>query len=169
MAVYNIKTQLEGINIMGYSKKHSDWGILILRIGIGLAFALVYGWPKISGGPDFWVKLGSAMGNLGINFAPAFWGFMSSITEFGGGILLIIGLFTRPVAFFMAFNLLVAMIQHLIHHDPWNIVIHPIELFIVFTALLFFGAGKYSLDYFISGKKHIIIKKVDEPLTKTVD
>src|SRR5205809_662485 len=102
---------------MEYTKKHHDWGILLLRIGIGLAFALVYGYPKITGGPDFWIKLGSAMGNLGINFAPEFWGFMSALTEFGGGILLILGLLTRPVAFLMAFNMIVAMMQHFTHKD----------------------------------------------------
>src|SRR5947199_8222098 len=129
---------------MEYTKKYHNWGILLLRIGIGLAFVLVYGYAKITGGPDFWAKLGGAMGNLGINFAPEFWGFMSALTEFGGGILLVLGLFTRPVAFFMGFNMVVAMTQHFTHKDPWNIVILPIMLFTVFVSLLFLGGGRFS-------------------------
>lgn len=150
---------------MNYVKKHHDWGILALRIGIGLAFLLVYGYPKITGGPDLWMKLGSSMSNFGINFAPEFWGFMSALTEFGGAILIILGLFTRPAAFFMAFNMLVAMSTHFKALDPWNKVIHPIELFTVFLALLIMGGGRFSIDYFISRKKHIGIKTVDEPVT----
>src|SRR5437773_3362504 len=145
---------------MKYVKKHHDWGILLIRVGIGLAFVLVYGYPLISGGSEQWAKLGGAMGNLGINFAPEFWGFMSALTEFGGGILLIIGLFTRPVAAFMAFNMVVAMSQHFTHKDPWNIVMHPIELFTVLAALLIFGAGRFSLDFLISNSRLIKVKVV---------
>src|SRR5438105_9170298 len=131
---------------MEYTKKYHNWGILLLRIGIGMAFVLVYGYPLISGGTEVWTKLGSAMGNLGINFAPEFWGFMSALTQFGGGILLVFGLLTRPVAFFMGFNMVVAMTQHFTHKDPWNIVILPIMLISVFVSLLLFGGGRFSLD-----------------------
>jgi putative oxidoreductase len=135
------------------SKKHTDLGILILRIGIGLAFALVYGQPKMWGGPEFWTMLGGAMKNFGITFAPEFWGFVSSLTEFGGGILLVLGLFTRPAAAFMAINMIVAMTTHFKALDPWYKVITPIEMFTVFLALLFLGAGRCSLDYLIFGKR----------------
>jgi len=151
---------------MEYIKKNNDFGILILRIGIGLAFVLVFGYPKITGGPDFWLKLGQAMGNLGITFAPQFWGFMSALTEFGGGILLILGLFTRPVAFFMAFNMVIATTSLLIQKISWNMVIHPIELSTVFIAILIIGGGRFSIDYLISRRRHIKVKTVDTPVTK---
>ena len=131
---------------LSFLSKYKDFGLFILRLGIGLGFMLVHGWPKISGGPEFWVKQGASMGNLGIHFAPLFWGFMSSITEFGGGALLILGLFTRPVAFFMMCNMIVAITFHLTHLDPWARVIYPIEMISVFIALFFTGPGKLSLD-----------------------
>ncbi len=139
--------------VKNFLNKYSDAGILFLRIGIGFAFIFVHGWGKIMGGPELWGKLGGSMANLGITFAPVFWGFMAAISEFGGGILILLGLFTRPASAFMAFTMLVAFIQHSSKLDPWNRTIYPMEMFAVFMALLFIGAGKYSIDALISRKK----------------
>jgi putative oxidoreductase len=141
---------------MKFFDKNKDLGILILRIGVGLSFILVHGLPKITGGPEFWTRLGGAMGNLGITFAPNFWGLMSAFAEFGGGILILLGLFTRPAAAFMAFNMFVATLSHFVRLDPWGRVITPIELGSVFLGLIFIGAGKYSLDYIISKRKETV-------------
>ncbi|MBL8006054.1 MAG: DoxX family protein [Ignavibacteria bacterium] len=133
--------------INGFLENNKDFGILIMRLAVGCAFVFVYGLMKIQGGTGLWNKLGGSMSNVGINFAPEFWGFMASVSEFGGGILIILGLFTRTSAFFMAMTMLMAAIQHLVKLDPWNKVIVPVELFSVFIALLFIGPGIYSLDY----------------------
>ncbi len=133
--------------------KYSDAGILFIRIGVGLGFIFVHGWGKIMGGPALWEKIGGAMSIYGINFAQTFWGFMASATEFGGGILLILGLFTRPASAFLAFTMLTAFIVHTSKLDPWSKSIYPMELFVVFMGLLFIGAGKYSIDALISKKK----------------
>ena len=135
-----------------FLENNKDIGILVLRFTIGIAFALIYGLPKMQGGPEFWTKIGAAMSNLGITFAPAFWGFLASFSEFGGGILLILGLFIRPAAAFMAFTMVVAAAQHLSVQDPWYNVITPLNMLAVFIALIFFGAGKYSIDALISGR-----------------
>jgi putative oxidoreductase len=136
-----------------FFSKHSDAGILIMRVGIGIAFIAAHGWAKITGGPALWAKIGTAMSRYGITFAPEFWGFMASISEFGGGILILLGLFTRPAAFFMAFTMLTAALQHLSRLDPWSRVIHPVEMLSVFIAIIFIGAGKYSLDAVLFKKK----------------
>lgn len=93
------------------------------------------------------------MANLGITFAPAFWGFMASLAEFGGGISLVLGLFTRTTSAYLAFTMFVAFIQHTSKLDPWARAIYPMEMFSVFMALLFLGAGKYSLDSLLFRKK----------------
>jgi len=139
--------------IKNFLSRHSDAGILIMRIGIGIAFIFTHGWAKITGGPALWAKIGTAMSNLGLTFAPTFWGLMASLSEFGGGMLILLGLFTRPAASFMAFTMLVASIQHLSRLDPWSRVIYPMEMFSVFVALIFIGAGKYSLDAILFKKK----------------
>ncbi len=139
--------------IKNFLSKYSDAGILFIRIGIGFSFIFVHGWGKISGGPAMWEKIGSAMGNYGLSFAPTFWGFMASVSEFGGGILILLGLFTRPASAFMAFTMLTAFMVHTSKLDPWNKAIYPMEMFAVFMGLLFIGAGKYSIDALISKKK----------------
>ena len=132
--------------------KHKDIGILLLRLTTGAGFVFVHGEGKMFGGPELWTKLGRAMSNYGISFYPAFWGFMAGFTEFFGGILLILGLFTRPAAGLMAFTMLTAAIVHLSRLDPWNKVITPIEMLGIFLCLLFVGAGKYSLDKLVFKK-----------------
>lgn len=136
--------------LKNFLNRNRDLGILFIRISVGLAFVLVYGRDKLFLGPEFWIKIGGAMSNFGITFAPAFWGFLSSSTEFIGGILFVLGLFTRPVAFCMAFNMFVAAVTHFAAHDPWSRPILPIQLFSIFIAMIIFGGGKYSLDYLIS-------------------
>lgn len=139
--------------ISNFFNKYKDAGNLFLRIGIGVAFIFTHGYAKITGGPELWEKLGGSMANFGITFAPVFWGFMAAASEFVGGILILLGLFTRPAAAFMAFTMLAAFMQHASMLDPWARAIYPVELFSVFMCLLFIGGGKYSLDALFFKKK----------------
>lgn len=133
--------------------KYKDFGILIARLGVGLGYLFVHGWGKILKGPELWEKLGSVMNNLGITYIHVFWGFMASISEFGGGILLILGLFTRTASSFMAFTMIVAAVNHFSKLDPWSRVIYPVEMFSVLFLFIFIGAGKFSLDNILFKKK----------------
>jgi len=125
-------------------------GLLIIRLGIGLSFAFNHGYSKISGGPDLWEKLGGKMAYLGIEFAPVFWGFMAAFAEFGGGLLLAVGLLTRPAAFLIAFTMLVAVVMH---HAQGESYTYPMELMFVALGLMVSGAGKYSLDAHLPFRK----------------
>lgn len=125
--------------------EYRDLGVLILRLGIGLMFVF-HGWPKISGGSEIWVKLGMAMNFVGIGVAPAFWGFMAASTEFFGGILIAVGLLTRPVAMMLTFNMLVAVVLKFSTGAGLEGASQAIEVGIVFLSLILTGAGKYSID-----------------------
>ncbi len=127
----------------------ADIGILIIRVGIGISFVLVHGVQKLTGGVERWTSLGKTMSNLGIDFFPAFWGFMAAFAETFGALFLIIGLFYRPAVFLLAFTMLVAMITHLSKLDPWTKVAYPLELMFVFIGLFFIGPGRFSLDFLI--------------------
>ena len=99
-----------------------------------------------------WVKLGDAMKHVGLGFTPAFWGFMAAFGEFGGGIFVALGLFTRPMAALPFITMMVAAIMHWVE-DGFMDGSHAFELSFVFLFFVLAGAGKFSCDYFFWGKK----------------
>lgn len=123
-----------------------DFGLLLLRLGIGGAFTFGHGMGKLFGGPDRWEQIGGAMSQFGIDFLPTFWGFMAAFAEFGGGILLALGLLFRPTLIVLLLpTMIVAATAHItgaIPGSPW----HAIEAGILFFCLIFIGPGDYSLD-----------------------
>jgi putative oxidoreductase len=128
-----------------YLNRYRETGILVLRIGIGIMFIL-HGYPKLMGGPDKWESLGANMGNVGIGFAPVFWGFMAAFAEGVGGLLLLLGLLTRPACLLLFITMVVAAIKHNLDEGKFMAGAHPTEDAIVFLSLIFIGPGKYSLD-----------------------
>ena len=137
-------------NLLYYKEKvmlkkfNTDYGLLIIRIGIGAAF-LMHGYPKISGGMAKWEMIGKAMANIGIGFAPAFWGFMAAFAEFAGGICLIIGFCFRPATAALLFTMFVAGFMHYTNGDGFNGYSHALENAVVFLGLFIAGPGKYAL------------------------
>lgn len=113
----------------------------LLRVLAGIMLA-VHGWPKIQ----------NPMGLTGmvesIGFAPSwFWAFALAITEFFGGLLLIVGLFTRPVAAAATVVLLVTVWFHWVQlGQGWK----GSELSMIWAAVTFLfvarGAGRFSVD-----------------------
>ncbi len=122
-------------------KDRVNTGLLLLRLGVGIVF-IMHGWPKISGGPAQWEKIGSSMGDIGIHFLPVFWGFTAAIAEFGGGILLILGVLFRPACIFMLITMVVAMAHHVAQTQDY---LHPLLAAVVFIGLIFTGPGKYRM------------------------
>lgn len=126
--------------------KYKNTGLLVLRIGLGLSFLLIHGYPKLVGGPENWKLIGSAMGNVGVNFYPVFWGFMAGFVEAVGGLFLLLGLFYRPTCILLAFTMFMAVLFHLEAGDGLSGASHALKMGIVFLGLLFIGPGKYSVD-----------------------
>lgn len=120
-------------------------GLLVLRIGIGLAFML-HGWPKLAGGAEYWEAVGKAMEVVGIAYAPAFWGFLAGFAETVGGLLLVLGLCWRPACLMLLATMLIATANHINGGDSFNDYSHALEAAILFFALFFIGPGKHSLD-----------------------
>jgi putative oxidoreductase len=126
--------------------RSADVGLLLLRVGLGMMFAVFHGGPKLFGGPEVWSQVGMAMGSLGIHAFPRFWGFMAASSEFFGGVCLILGLFIRPAALFMSMTMAVATMMHFTQGDGMAVASHAIEDGIVFLSLIFIGPGSYSVD-----------------------
>jgi len=131
--------------ILNFLSRYRDLGLLVLRLGLGAMF-IAHGGPKLMGGPERWAALGKAMGNFGIDYAHTFWGFMAAFAEAGGGVLLMLGLFTRPACFLLLATMVVAARHHLVKGDGLMGASHPIESAIVFLSLIFIGPGRYSID-----------------------
>lgn len=128
------------------SEKRTDIGLLFLRVGIGVMFIVAHGLPKLVGGPEKWAVVGGAMSFIGITAVPALWGFLATLAELGGGLLLILGKWVRPASAAMLFTMLVAATMHLTRGDGLGAASHPIEAAVFFVGLLFLGGGRYGLD-----------------------
>jgi len=116
-----------------------DAALLCVRIGLAVLF-LRAGWAKISsiaGVVALWERLHLPLPHL---FGP-----IHAIVEFGGGILLLLGLLTRVVSFLLAVDMLGALFLVRIH-TPATFVSQEWLAFWMSLALLAAGAGAYSLD-----------------------
>jgi putative oxidoreductase len=107
---------------------------------------ILHGYPKLMGGPDKWESLGGNMDNIGINFAPVFWGFMAAFAEAIGGLMLLLGFLTRPACVLLFITMVVAAVKHNVDDGTFMSGSHATESAIVFLSLIFIGPGKYSLD-----------------------
>ena len=125
-------------------------GLLLLRVGIGIAY-IFHGLPKLTGGPEAWEGLGGQMSHLGITFAPTFWGFLAAATEVFGGLFLALGLLFRPVCVLLLITMGVALISHLSKGDPFSVHNNALKSGITFLALFFTGPGRASLDAYFFG------------------
>jgi putative oxidoreductase len=116
------------------------WGALLLRLVLGSSMAF-HGYVKV-------VPHG-ALGHFAHYVAtlglPAWLGYVSAFTEFVGGIFLILGLFTRLSAAFVAINMLVAFATVGIH-QAFGIYNYILALAVIALMLLFYGAGELALD-----------------------
>ncbi len=125
--------------------KYKDFGLLIIRIGLGVLF-IYHGLPKLIGGPTRWEHLGMAAGSVGIHFLPTFWGFVCALTETVGGVFVIVGLAFRPICILLVLNLIVAAAFTYHVSGSFGDATHAIEDAVTFAGLIFLGPGKYSVD-----------------------
>ena len=142
----------------GSASPVGDVGLLLLRL-VGLMMAIGHGMSKIIGdgrfGPPEQVVAG--VQKMGFPAPTAFaWG--AALAEFLGGILIALGLLTRPAALALAFNMAVAaFVAH--GGDPLfmsgkGAAKEPALLYLIpFAALALTGAGRYSIDRLIAARR----------------
>jgi putative oxidoreductase len=118
----------------------SGWGLLVLRLAFG-AIMIAHGFPKLK----HWKETVTNFSNMG--FRPGvFWGTIVALLESFGGIAIILGILTVPVAALFMAEFLVIVIWKLAKHSMfvggWEFD------FLIFAAamvLFFSGAGALSL------------------------
>ncbi len=88
----------------------SDWGLLILRLTMGIIF-IVHGWPKLNPNGPMKGPAGFAgfLKQMGVPL-PLFSAWIVALLETVGAVLLILGLGTRILAIGFAVNMVVAIV-----------------------------------------------------------
>ena len=129
---------------MTFLAKYADFGLLLLRVSVGVLFIL-YTAPALMGGPSAWAHFGAGARNLGIHSHLQLFGFLAALLGCIGAVLVIFGLFFRPGVLV----LLVLAIGHAIevkHGSGFRNALPFIEMCFVLLGVLFVGPGKYSVD-----------------------
>ncbi|KKS52750.1 MAG: hypothetical protein UV82_C0005G0002 [Candidatus Magasanikbacteria bacterium GW2011_GWD2_43_18] len=118
--------------------KKKNLGFFLLRLSVGLIF-IVQGWGKLNG-----VDMVSGMLD-GIGFpAPGFFAWILALTEFLGGIAVILGLFVRHAATLLAVVMVVALFT--VHiPGPFAQAMTPVALLGSTLALMLLGGGDWQV------------------------
>jgi putative oxidoreductase len=136
--------------------KNTSVAPLALRLGAGITFA-AYGSQKLfawfggyglEGTGQFMASLGLEPGYL--------MALAAGSAEFFGGLLLLLGLFTRPTAIVLAFTMLVAIVTVHLPNGLFmanNGYAFGLALMVISISLAVSGAGKFSIDNLILKEK----------------
>jgi len=136
-------------NDLRYLDRLQPLALLVMRLALG-AVMLAHGSQKVFGNLHNFSHMVSGMG------MPVWLAYVAAFTEFIGGILLLAGFFTRPVAFAMSIDMCVAI---------WKVHWHngltgspgrpgyelPLALIALAFALIFFGGGPIAIDHVLRG------------------
>lgn len=123
--------------------------LVLLRLIVGIAF-LLHGWGNIQN-PMGWMPAASGV--------PGFLQLLAAVSEFGGGLALLLGLLTRFAMLGLSMTMLVATFMHaLVMKDPFvNMTggssFEPaLGYFGIAILFLVMGPGKFSLDKLVFGE-----------------
>jgi putative oxidoreductase len=133
-------------DVLRYLDRLQPLALLVLRLVLG-AIMIGHGYGKVFGGIS---NLMHMVGSLGLR---SWLAFPLAATEFFGGILVILGLFTRIVSFAVVVDMSVAIWK--VHfkngfmgHGGYEF---PLALAAIAFALIFLGAGPMAFDSIRSG------------------
>jgi len=120
--------------------RNPDLGLLIFRLFVGLAMAFAHGLGKLPPPP----QLVDGLTAMGLPM-PGIMSWLVALAEFGGGLMIAMGLCTRFAASIVGITMFVA--GFVVHAaDPFQVK----ELAFFYLAscvlLIFTGAGRYSAD-----------------------
>jgi len=130
-------------------------GCLVLRVVLGLIMIPhgmqklfgVFGGPGLEGTAASFAKIGLAPGS--------FWAWVAALVEFGGGILLLIGLLARVAALFVAIEMCVAILK--VHVPNFFVSEGGMEFALALAAMAvavaLLGGGPLSVDRSIGLEK----------------
>ena len=124
-------------------EKLKPLALLLLRVGLGVIFVF-HGYPKL-----FTHTRETMQGFTHMGF-PVYFAYIAGVLEFFGGLLLIVGLFTRIAGLFLAAEMAVALVKvHGIISNPMAVDSYqfPLACAVGSFAVAAMGAGILSLDH----------------------
>jgi putative oxidoreductase len=125
-----------------YLDRLQPLALLVMRLALG-AIIVVHGSHKVFGGLHHHAEFVASLG------LPAWAAYLSAFTEFFGGLLVLLGLFTRVAAFAICIDVSVAIAKvnfhnGLIGNGGYEF---PLALAALAFALIFFGGGPIAFDH----------------------
>jgi len=134
------------MKIFSESPVCSAIGLLILRVSLGCMMLFGHGMGKLLNFSEYAEKFPDPIG-LGVTVSLI----LAIFAEFFCSILVILGFATRLAVIPLMITMAVAVL--VIHgDDPWQRKEFALLYLVPFLALMFTGAGKYSIDGLISSK-----------------
>jgi putative oxidoreductase len=123
--------------------------LFFMRLALG-AILVAHGYPKVFGGLHHHAQMVASLG------LPAWLGYVSAFTEFFGGLLILVGFFTRVAALAVFIDLLVAIWKVHLHNGLVGTPDRPGYEFALAAAalgfaLVFFGGGPIAIDHVLRG------------------
>lgn len=128
-----------------------DLGLLGVRAFVGFNMAVLHAWPVLSSSERMggFTKMVEGMG---FTWQPEIFAWAAKLSEGIGGGMLLLGIFTRPAALFLAFTHAMAVFNH--HApDPYKAKEMVVLYLIIDIMFLLKGSGIFSLDQLIRGGK----------------
>jgi putative oxidoreductase len=116
--------------------------LFAMRLSLG-AIMVAHGYHKVFGGLHQHVQFVTSLG------LPGWSAYLSAFAEFFGGLLILIGLFTRVAALAVCIDLLVAIAKVHLHNGLTGKGGYefPLALATLAFALVFFGGGAIAFDH----------------------
>jgi putative oxidoreductase len=125
-----------------YLDRLQPLALLVMRLALG-AVMTGHGYLKVFGGLHHHVQFVTSLG------LPGWTAYLSAFAEFFGGILVLIGLFTRVAAFAICVDLSVAIAKVHFHNGliGQGGYEFPLTLAALAFGLIFLGAGPIAFDH----------------------
>ncbi|MGA7375631.1 MAG: DoxX family protein [Candidatus Sulfotelmatobacter sp.] len=131
-----------GGNHLRYLDRLQPLALLVMRLALG-AVMTGHGYLKVFGGLHHHVQFVTSLG------LPGWTAYLSAFAEFFGGILVLIGLFTRVAALAICIDLSVAIAKVHFHNGLMGQGGYefPLALAALAFGLIFLGAGPIAFDH----------------------